>query len=144
MEQNEITALTLPVIEQEIRAAYTEANALAVTAKGNARAAVLRMADCGQMLMVAKDHVRGNRNEWLASLGIDPDKVEFEIEMTIPSSIFELAQLEARNARADLAGRMVRLVHPWALAEPVGDGGAAPPGSGCRQGARRRSSTAGA
>ena len=73
MEQNEITALTLPVIEKEIRSAYAEANALAVTAKGNARAAVLRMADCGQMLMVAKDHVRGNRNEWLASLGIDPD-----------------------------------------------------------------------
>jgi len=72
MEQNEITALTLPVIETEIRSAYAEANALAVTAKGNARAAVLRMADCGQMLMVAKDHVRGNRNEWLASLGILP------------------------------------------------------------------------
>ena len=81
MEPNEITALTLPVIETEIRTAYAEANALALTAKGNARAAVLRMADCGQMLMVAKDHVRGNRNEWLASLGIDPDKAAKAIHL---------------------------------------------------------------
>jgi len=31
-------------------------------------------------------------------------------------------------AAADLAGRTVRLVHPWALAEPDGDAGAAQPG----------------
>lgn len=42
----------------------------------------------------------------LAALNIDPDKVQFEINMTIPSAIFELAQLEVRNARADLAARM--------------------------------------
>jgi hypothetical protein len=38
----------------------------------------------------------------LAALGIHPDSVEFQLNMTVPSSIFELAQLEARNARADL------------------------------------------
>ena len=46
----------------------------------------------------------------LAALGIDPARVDFEIEMTVPSSIFELAQLEARNARADLADRMREFV----------------------------------
>ena len=42
----------------------------------------------------------------LAAIKIDPAKVDFEINMTVPSAIFELAQLEVRNARADLASRM--------------------------------------
>lgn len=57
----------------------------------------------------------------LAALGVDPDRVDFEIHMTVPSSIFELAQLEARNARADLAGRMKEFVPlPWLLREVFG------------------------
>jgi hypothetical protein len=59
MEPREITAITLPVIEQEIKNAYSEANALALTAKSNARAAILRMADCGQMIVISKDMLRG-------------------------------------------------------------------------------------
>lgn len=42
----------------------------------------------------------------LAALGYDPAKIEFEVHMTVPSAIFELAQLEVRNARADLASKM--------------------------------------
>jgi hypothetical protein len=42
----------------------------------------------------------------LAALGYDPHKLDYEVHMTVPSSIFELAQLEVRNARADLAGRL--------------------------------------
>jgi hypothetical protein len=42
----------------------------------------------------------------LAALGLDPYAQNYDIRMTVPSSIFELAQLEVRNARADLAGRM--------------------------------------
>lgn len=42
----------------------------------------------------------------LAALNIDPYAVEYDIHMTVPSAIFELAQLEVRNARADLATRM--------------------------------------
>lgn len=57
----------------------------------------------------------------LAALGLNPDAVDFEIHMTVPSSIFELAQLEARNARADLAGRMQAFVSmPWILREVFG------------------------
>lgn len=57
----------------------------------------------------------------LAALGIPPDRVEYEIHMTVPSAIFELAQLEARNARADLAGRMKEFVSmPWILREVFG------------------------
>lgn len=57
----------------------------------------------------------------LAALGIPPDRVEYEVHMTVPSSIFELAQLEARNARADLAGRMKEFVSmPWILREVFG------------------------
>lgn len=36
---------------------------------------------------------------------IDPDSVQWEIGMTVPSSIFELAQLEVKTARLDLASR---------------------------------------
>ena len=110
MEPNEITALTLPVIEKEIRAAYTEANALAVTAKGNARAAVLRMADCGQMLMVAKDHVRGNRNEWLASLGIDADKAAKAIHLARNRDQLELDLWPADMAK--LGAQMLGILPP--------------------------------
>jgi len=39
----------------------------------------------------------------LASLGIDPDTVKFETKMSVPSSIFQMAQIELRNAQADNA-----------------------------------------
>lgn len=42
----------------------------------------------------------------LAAIGLDPHRADYEVHMTVPSSIFELAQLEVRNARADLASRM--------------------------------------
>ena len=42
----------------------------------------------------------------LAALNIDSYASEYNIHMTVPSAIFELAQLEVRNARADLASRM--------------------------------------
>lgn len=41
----------------------------------------------------------------LASKGIDPNSVEFDVCMTIPSAIFELAQLEIRAAELDLASK---------------------------------------
>lgn len=42
----------------------------------------------------------------LAALGINPYDVEFDVQLCIPSAIFELAQMEVLNARADFAGRM--------------------------------------
>jgi len=42
----------------------------------------------------------------LAAIGIDPSRVRFDVRLTVPSAIFELAQLEVRNARADLASRV--------------------------------------
>lgn len=42
----------------------------------------------------------------LAALGVDPASVDYDLHMTTPSAIFELAQLEVYNARADLATRM--------------------------------------
>lgn len=39
----------------------------------------------------------------LAAIGINPDSIDFDISMTIPSAIFELAQLEIRSAELDLA-----------------------------------------
>ena len=59
----------------------------------------------------------------MAALGIDPAKVEYEVHMTTPSSIFELGQLEVRNARADLASRMREHVSiHWVLANVFGMG----------------------
>lgn len=57
----------------------------------------------------------------IAALGMNPDQVEYQLHMTVPSSIFELAQLEARNARADLASRMKEFVSlPWVLSDIFG------------------------
>lgn len=42
----------------------------------------------------------------LVALGIDPDVNRYKLEMTVPNSIFELSQLEVKNARADLAARI--------------------------------------
>jgi intein/homing endonuclease len=57
----------------------------------------------------------------LAARGIRPDSVDFDVMMTVPSAIFELAQLEVRNARADLAGRMKDFVSMhWILSKIFG------------------------
>jgi hypothetical protein len=57
----------------------------------------------------------------LAALGINPGQVDFEVYMTTPSSIFELAQLEVRNAKADFAGRMSQFVSlHWILQKVFG------------------------
>lgn len=42
----------------------------------------------------------------LAALGIDPEKVSFDVYMTIPSWAYELSQLEVRNAKAEFADRV--------------------------------------
>lgn len=52
----------------------------------------------------------------LAALGIDPYEETYDIHMTTPSSIFELAQIEVQNARADLAQRLGETVtRQWIL-----------------------------
>lgn len=53
----------------------------------------------------------------LAALNMDPYAADYDINMTVPSSVFELAQIEVRNARADLAMRMKEFVSlRWTLA----------------------------
>jgi hypothetical protein len=57
----------------------------------------------------------------LAALNINPAAVDYNIYMTVPSSIFELAQLEVRNAKADFAGRMSQFVSlHWILQKIFG------------------------
>ncbi len=57
----------------------------------------------------------------LAALNINPAAVEYEMHMTVPSSIFEMAQLEVRNAKADFAGRMSQFVSMhWILSKVFG------------------------
>lgn len=52
----------------------------------------------------------------MAATGRAPDDGAYELHMTVPSAIFELAQLEVRNARADLAARMSDFVSiEWIL-----------------------------
>lgn len=62
--------LTLDAIEQEAKAKYALAQHLAATAKESARDAVLAMAECGQMLLMGREHVRGPKGEWIVGLGI--------------------------------------------------------------------------
>ena len=57
----------------------------------------------------------------MMALNIDPYQLDYDICMTTPSSIFELAQLEVRNARADLANRMGNYVSlHWTLSNVFG------------------------
>lgn len=57
----------------------------------------------------------------LAALNIDPYAVDYDVRMTVPSSIFELAQLEVRSARADLAGKLGDFVSMhWLLSNIFG------------------------
>jgi len=74
------TTLTLDAIEQQAKQQYALAQSLASNAKVSARQAILAMADCGQMLLMGREHVRGGKAEWIASLGIplpDADKAVF-------------------------------------------------------------------
>jgi hypothetical protein len=57
----------------------------------------------------------------LASQGIDPAYVDFQLAMTVPSSIFELAQLEVQSTRAQFAQMMGELVSKhWILSKVFG------------------------
>lgn len=55
----------------------------------------------------------------LAALNINPASVDYEIYMTVPSSVFELAQLEVRNAKADFAARMSQFVSMHWILEKI-------------------------
>ena len=82
--ENKIQTITLVVdettkinsIEQSIQDAYNEAVVLSLEAKNNARAAVMRMADCGDLILIGREQVRANKREWIANIGIPIDKIE--------------------------------------------------------------------
>lgn len=72
--------LTLDAIEIQAREQYALALRHAIDAKASAREAVLSMADCGQMLLMGREHVRGPKGEWIVGLGIplqDAEKAVF-------------------------------------------------------------------
>ena len=53
----------------------------------------------------------------LALKDMDPDEIDFQIKMSVPSSIFELAQIELRNAQADNAARLLEFFpKEWVIA----------------------------
>ena len=57
----------------------------------------------------------------LCLLGIDPTSVDYDIGMTIPSAILELAQLEAMNAKIDFASKFGDYVSSyWILSHIFG------------------------
>jgi len=55
----------------------------------------------------------------LAALGIDPEKVSFDIFMTNPSWAYELAQIEVRNAKAEFADRVSKYLSDAAVMRMV-------------------------
>jgi hypothetical protein len=82
------TTLTLEAIEREAKSKYELAQHLAATAKDAARDAVLAMADCGQMLLMGREHVRGPKGEWIVGLGIplpDAEKAVSSSPATVSS-----------------------------------------------------------
>jgi len=76
MEIVENQTLTLDAIERQAIEKYALANHLAATAKDAARDAVLAMADCGQMLLMGREHIHGSKNEWVAKLGIPTEAAD--------------------------------------------------------------------
>lgn len=60
----------LGAIEKEIKQAFAEANLLAAKAKSDGRAAILKMADVGQYILLGREHIR-DKAQWIASLGIE-------------------------------------------------------------------------
>ncbi len=63
-----------------------------------------------------KNGIRKITRIHLSALNIDPQRVDYDVHMTVPSAVFELAQMEVRNARADLANRMREFVSmKWIL-----------------------------
>ena len=76
------------------------------------------------VLRVQREVRRGLRHiarVHLSALEIDPASVYHEIYLTVPSGVYELAQLEVANARADFASRMREFVSlEWVLKEVFG------------------------
>lgn len=57
----------------------------------------------------------------LSCLGIDPASAYFDLQLTIPSGIYQIAQMEVETARADLASRLKEFYSiEWILAEIFG------------------------
>jgi hypothetical protein len=57
----------------------------------------------------------------LAILGVDPDLADWELEMKLPSHIFELAQIELMGAKLDVAEKLQNwLPKPWILERVLG------------------------
>jgi hypothetical protein len=57
----------------------------------------------------------------LAILGVDPDVAEWELEMKLPSHIFELAQIELMGAKLDVAERLKEwMPKPWVMERVLG------------------------
>lgn len=57
----------------------------------------------------------------LAATGIDPDATEFELSLTVPSAIFELAKLEVEGAKLDLAVRYKEFASEhWIMSKILG------------------------
>jgi hypothetical protein len=88
--ENKIQTITLVAeeatrinsIEQSIQQAYNEAVVLSLEAKQNARAAIMRMADCGDMIIIGREQVKTNKREWISSIGIPIDKIEKLISLS--------------------------------------------------------------
>lgn len=70
----------------------------------------------GRLQTALKEGYRQACRVHLSIIGVDPDSVEWDLVMPSTSSIFELAQMEVRNAQADLASRLAEYVpKKWIL-----------------------------
>lgn len=77
---------------------------------------------CRSVMRIQRELRNGMRrvaNVNLAAKRIDPAAVTFDVKMTIPSSIFELGQLEAMRTRADVAAMMERHVSQYWLLKNI-------------------------
>ena len=117
--KNQIIPTTLGAIEEEIKRAYSEANTLAVTAKQNARAAIMRMADCGEMILLGREQVKSSKNEWIGSLGIPIENAEKAVSLARNREQLELELWPLDVAK--MGAQLIGLLPPHASANRVED-----------------------
>jgi hypothetical protein len=117
--KNQIVPTTLGVIEGEIKKAYAEANALALTAKQDARAAIMRLADCGEMILLGREQIKGSKTEWIESLGISADRSEKAVCLARNREQLELDLWPSDVAK--LGAQLIGILPPHASAQRVED-----------------------
>lgn len=109
-QEQQLAPSNLAAIESQAKAKYAEALNQAVQAKQWAREAVMAMAECGTLLLMGREHVRGSKSEWVLGLGIPLDHADKAVSLARNRDQLELELWPADVAK--LGAQFVGLLPP--------------------------------